>query len=101
MTRNVGRVIAQLRKRGSKRITQNKLACKVKITQAYLSEIETGKTNVTFPVLMRICRAINITATELFLRVELLDTPLTRIQNGWFEIFCGIIEDVEKSIEGN
>ncbi|MED0678278.1 helix-turn-helix transcriptional regulator [Aneurinibacillus thermoaerophilus] len=51
--------------RNSKDMTQNELADKAGIAQAYLSEIETGKTIPSIPVLRRIAKALGITVAEL------------------------------------
>ncbi|AMA73299.1 helix-turn-helix transcriptional regulator [Aneurinibacillus thermoaerophilus] len=51
--------------RNSKDMTQNELADKAGIAQAYLSEIETGKTIPSIPVLRRIAKALGIMVAEL------------------------------------
>ncbi|WP_051331005.1 helix-turn-helix domain-containing protein [Aneurinibacillus terranovensis] len=51
--------------RNSKDMTQNELAEKAEIAQAYLSEIETGKTIPSIPVLKRIAQALGVTVAEL------------------------------------
>jgi transcriptional regulator with XRE-family HTH domain len=51
--------------RNSKDMTQNELAEKAEIAQAYLSEIETGKTIPSIPVLRRIAKALGVSVAEL------------------------------------
>jgi transcriptional regulator with XRE-family HTH domain len=51
--------------RNSKDMTQNELAEKAEIAQAYLSEIETGKTIPSIPVLRRIAKALGVSIAEL------------------------------------
>ena len=47
-------------------ITQKQLANKAGITQAYLSEIETGKTIPSLSVLERLALALDMEITQLF-----------------------------------
>jgi DNA-binding Xre family transcriptional regulator len=91
-------VIARLRKEhpGGK-TTQTDLAQRVGITQAYLSEIESGKATVTLPTLLRICKALEARLAEVVLQAELEGKNLTATQRGAVQFLCGLLEDLYKS----
>jgi transcriptional regulator with XRE-family HTH domain len=98
LLQNVGKVIARLRKeRPGGRMTQTELAQAAGITQAYLSEIESGKAAVTLPVLLRICDALGTSLAEVTLQAELEGRDLTGMQRGAVQFLCGLLEDLYRS----
>lgn len=46
-------------------LTQKELASEVKLSQNYLSELEKGKFNPTAPVIIRLAKALEMSADEL------------------------------------
>ena len=54
----IGRRIRSARKKA--KLTQEQLAEAIDVTPQHVSAIETGKTKLSLPTLIRICRAVNI-----------------------------------------
>jgi transcriptional regulator with XRE-family HTH domain len=52
--------------RAKKDMTQNELAIECDFEKASMSRIESGQANPTIRTLYKICKALNITITELF-----------------------------------
>lgn len=51
-------------------LMQDKLAYHVDVTPGYLSQIETGKTNITLPILWNLARALNAKPSALIRDAE-------------------------------
>ena len=64
----LGSKIRELRK--AKDLTQNELAMQCNFEKASLSRIESGKTNMTILTLRRICNALQIDFSQLFVETN-------------------------------
>lgn len=51
-------------------LTQEELAFKANISREYVNYIERDKRNVTVKVLVKICRALDISAGKLLVKIE-------------------------------
>ncbi|WP_101842486.1 helix-turn-helix domain-containing protein [Halobacillus sp. Marseille-P3879] len=63
-----GRQLAALRKELG--LSQEEFASRAKVHHTYISAIETGKTNLTFDVIMRIAFTQNLRPKDLFSTIE-------------------------------
>jgi transcriptional regulator with XRE-family HTH domain len=62
-TQEIGHLIAKLRKQAG--LTQEDLAGKAEIDRSYLSEIESGKKNISIKMLKKIAKALDVKASKL------------------------------------
>jgi transcriptional regulator with XRE-family HTH domain len=61
----------ELRKaRNSARLTQEQLSFAAKIDRTYISQLENNKKSPTVDVLLRICDALGVSASDLLAEVE-------------------------------
>lgn len=63
-----GRAVATLRK--EKGYSQERFALEANIARKYMSDIENGKRNVSLDVIKRIAEKLEISLSDLFLKVE-------------------------------
>jgi transcriptional regulator with XRE-family HTH domain len=60
---SIGENIMHWRKK--RNLSQSQLACKIDVSQAYISELEKNKRNPTIKILKRIAEALEICTKEL------------------------------------
>ena len=61
----------ELRKaREQAKITQEKLSFEAEVDRTYISQLENDRKSPTVEVLLRLCRAMGVSASELIARVE-------------------------------
>lgn len=96
--RSVGTVICALRKESD--LSQRTLAARAQCTQAYLSDIEAGKRSVTIPMLIKVCRALNVRLSDVVIRAELEGCSLDRVQKAKLEYACAILEELATERQG-
>lgn len=53
-----------------RKFSQDKLSDLACIHRTYLSDLENGKRYVTIPLLLKICKALDITISEIMLKTE-------------------------------
>jgi len=63
-----GKILQEERK--AKKITQEKLAKLTGLDRTFISLIENGKRSPTFSTILKICSALEIDPSELFLKFE-------------------------------
>jgi len=51
-------------------MTQERLAAKARISREYLSQLENDRKSPTVKVLLRLCRAMGVSAAELIAKIE-------------------------------
>jgi transcriptional regulator with XRE-family HTH domain len=51
-------------------LTQEALAARARVDRSYLSEIERDKVQISVVVLLQVCRAMGVKASEIIARVE-------------------------------
>ena len=66
-----GKILQDERK--AKKISQEKLAKLTGLDRTFISLIENGKRSPTFSTILKICSALNISPSELFVKFELHD----------------------------
>lgn len=60
----LGRNIAKTRKDSN--LSQNELAELIDISREHLAKIETGRRNISIPLLFRLCEKLNVQEKDLF-----------------------------------
>lgn len=60
----LGRNIAKTRKNSN--LSQNELAELIDISREHLAKIETGRRNISIPLLFRLCEKLNVQEKDLF-----------------------------------
>lgn len=56
--------------REAAKMTQEQLAYEAEIDRTYISELENNKKSPTLDVLLRLCRALGVKASEIVARIE-------------------------------
>lgn len=51
-------------------LTQEELAAKARVSREYVSQLENGRKSPTVQVLLRVCRAMGASASDLIAKVE-------------------------------
>lgn len=85
---NLGKLIKDLRE--AKGIKQETLAERANMTQAYLSQIESGKREPNFTRITEICRAIGVPVSYVMLKFLVVEEPTNAIN---------IKQDIEKILQ--
>jgi transcriptional regulator with XRE-family HTH domain len=72
----VGKLLRQARlQRG---LTQERVAAKAKLSREYVSMVECGRGEPSVAVLLRLCRAIGVKASEIVAHLEDATPPASR-----------------------
>jgi HTH-type transcriptional regulator / antitoxin PezA len=93
----VGRIIKELRVK--KQISMIDFAKKIKISQPYLSKLESGRQELSFSLLNSICREFGMTVSQFFQLVENNSVFHEVELNLETEDSCGIEAELDKKIQ--
>jgi len=75
-----GKILQEERK--AKKISQEKLAKLTGLDRTFISLIENGKRSPTFSTILKICSALEIAPSELFLKFENQDPDFSLSRKG-------------------
>ena len=71
--RSLGLAVAE--RRGELGLTQEQLALRAGLHQRWISNVETGKRNPSYASIRRLASGLDLAASELIARAEVLDAP--------------------------
>lgn len=95
---NVGERIIGLRTKQG--LSSNRLSKLAEVSQSYMRDIETGKSQPTIDVLNRICSALNISLSSFFAAEESeITTRAAHLSNGEVELPPEAEEEIRQLME--
>lgn len=97
-----GKLVKELRL--DKELSMSEFSKRVEISQPSLSRIENGNQEMSFSLLIKICRELDISVSEFFIRLEhteqLLNESVKEIDNDNVNTYLDFESKLHKMIDG-